>query len=76
MHHRRLLKAEEILMTWLQHSWQKRDITKKKWKSWHHIVLRKNQMIKNDLIKTCDNNTMSWIQSEQVVKLKRKVKKS
>jgi len=33
-------------------------------------------MIKNDLVKTCNNNMMSWSQSKQVVKLKRKIKKS
>ena len=33
-------------------------------------------MIKNDLIKIYNNNMMSWSQSEQVIKLKRKIKKS
>jgi len=33
-------------------------------------------MIKNNLVKTYNNDMMSWSQSEQVVKLKRKVKKS
>ncbi len=33
-------------------------------------------MIKNNLIKIYDNDMMSWSQSEQVVKLKRKIKKS
>jgi len=33
-------------------------------------------MIKNNSVKTYNNDMMSWSQSEQVVKLKRKVKKS
>jgi len=33
-------------------------------------------MIKNDSVKIYNNNIMSWSQSKQVVKLKRKIKKS
>jgi len=33
-------------------------------------------MIKNNSVKTYNNNMMSWSQSEQEVKLKRKIKKS
>ncbi len=33
-------------------------------------------MIKNNLIKTYNNNMMSWSQSEQEINLKKKIKKS
>ncbi len=33
-------------------------------------------MIKNNLIKTYNNNIMSWSQSEQEINLKKKIKKS